>query len=505
MAFLTLIRPPTVASRHSYSIPVTPPLGLAYIAAALREEEHRVQFIDALAEDLAQIRPSVHPELVYQGLSIEQVIARVDPATEAIGLSSMFSLEWPHLKALVAALGKAFPGVPIILGGEHPTATYEYILRTCPAVTCVALGEGDQTIQDFAKVLDGKLKLDEVASIAFRDSEGKVVRSAGRPRVRDVDSLPSPAWDLVPVRTYLDGGYGYGVDLGRSMPVLATRGCPYQCTFCSSPQMWTTRYVMRAPDRVLDEIERYQREYGATNIDFYDLTAIVRRDWILEFCRGIERRGLKFTWQLPSGTRSEALDREVLGQLAKTGCTNLTYAPESGSPETLKRIKKKVTLEKIRDSMREAKRAGINVKCNLIIGFPDETRGDVYRTMLFMWRMALLGVDDSPLFLFSPYPGSELFALLKERRRIAEMDDDYFASLACYMDMGVVSRYCERIGPWELNLYRSIGMGVFYAMTYLSRPARIFRTIRNLLNSKSETVIEQRLLDMMKRRAAVAG
>lgn len=505
MAFLTLIRPPTVASRHSYSIPVTPPLGLAYVAAALREEGHRVQFIDALAEDLAQIRPAVHPELVYQGLSIGQVVERVDKSAAAIGLTSMFSLEWPHLRALVAALGKAFPGVPIILGGEHPTATYEYILDTCPEATYVALGEGEETIQDFAKFLDGKLELSQVGSIAYREPDGRVARSPARPRVREADRLPAPAWDLVPLKAYLDGGFGYGVDLGRSMPVLATRGCPYQCTFCSSPQMWTTRYVMRSPERVLDEIERYLREYGAKNVDFYDLTAIVKRDWILEFCRGIDRRGLKFTWQLPSGTRSEALDREVLGALARTGCTNLTYAPESGSPETLKRIKKRVTLERIRDSMREAKRAGINVKCNLIIGFPDETRADVYRTILFMWRMALLGVDDSPLFLFSPYPGSELFALLKSRGRISEMSDDYFASLACYMDMGVVSRYCERIGPWELNLYRTIGMGVFYALTYLSRPARILRTIANLWSRRSETVFEQRLLDMWKRQAAAAG
>src|SRR5262249_38566659 len=138
-------------------------------------------------------------------------------------------------------------------------------------------------------------------------------RTAPRQRIRDVDAIPRPAWHLFPVSNYLDGGFTYGVNLGRSMPILATRGCPYQCTFCSSPAMWTTRY--------------------------YALTAIIKRDWILAFCRELERRGLDITYQLPTGTRSEVLDEEVLAALYRTGCRNICYAPESGSPETLARIK----------------------------------------------------------------------------------------------------------------------------------------------------------------------
>ena len=111
---------------------------------------------------------------------------------------------------------------------------------------------------------------------------------------------------------YIDGGFTYGVNLGRSMPILATRGCPYQCTFCSSPAMWTTRYYVRDVADVVDEIASYVERYAATNVDFYDLTAIIKRDWILAFCAELERRGLDITYQLPTGTRSEALDEEVL-------------------------------------------------------------------------------------------------------------------------------------------------------------------------------------------------
>ena len=141
--------------------------------------------------------------------------------------------------------------------------------------------------------------------------DGKIVRTLPRGRIKAIDDIPWPAWNLVPLENYLSNGLGYGVDLGRSMPLIATRGCPYRCTFCSNPTMWTTKWIARKPNLVLDEIEHYINKYGAENIDFYDLTAIVQKEWIAEFCRLIKKRNLKFTWQLPSGTRSEAIDTEI--------------------------------------------------------------------------------------------------------------------------------------------------------------------------------------------------
>ncbi len=123
--------------------------------------------------------------------------------------------------------------------------------------------------------------------------------------------------------------------------------------------MWTTRYTTRAPALVVDEIEDYVRRYRVENIDFYDLTAIVKRDWILEFCRLLDARGLRITWQLPSGTRSEALDEPVLRAMYRSGCRNVSYAPESGSERTLEAIKKKVKLDRLEalDAHRRARRA----------------------------------------------------------------------------------------------------------------------------------------------------
>ena len=497
-ARITLIRPPAIASRHAYSVGIVPPLGLAYVAGALEAAGHQVTAIDALGEAPLARHASTHPLLVALGLRIPEIIARIPADVQGIGVSVMFSQQWPHVAAMLRAIRTVFPRVPIFVGGEHATATWRYLLEECPEVTICVLGEGEETAVDVADWIAGHRSLEEIPGIAIRH-HGLPHCNSRRQRIRELDQIPRPAWHLFPLESYLSKGYGHGVNLGRSMPMLATRGCPYQCTFCSSPNMWTTRYSLRSISSVVDEIDDYVARYGITNIDFEDLTAIIDRDWILAFCAEVQRRGLRITYQLPSGTRSEALDAEVLAALWRSGCRNLTYAPESGSPRTLKAIKKKVHPSRVLDSMRTAKNLGMNIKANLMIGFPDERRRDLFRTMWFGLRAAWLGVDDIPLFPFSPYPGTSFYEELRRDGTLPPPDDDFFAGLG-YMDMTGTISMSRHISTVELNLYRIVGMSAFYAIGYLRRPSRIRRTIRNILANRSETVLEQRLVEHTQRR-----
>jgi anaerobic magnesium-protoporphyrin IX monomethyl ester cyclase len=499
-ARITLIRPPAVSSLHAYSLPIVPPLGPAYVAAALEAAGHHVSVIDALGEAPLARHPSAHPQLVALGLTIAEIVARIPADVQGIGVSVMFSQQWPHVAALLRAVRAAFPRVPIFLGGEHATATWEYLLEKCPEVTLCVLGEGEDTAVDVAAWIAGHGALDGIPGIAFR-RDGFAQRTAPRYRIRALDQVARPAWHLFPLENYLSKGYGHGVNLGRSMPMLATRGCPYQCTFCSSPDMWTTRYYVRSPSSVLDEISDYIKLYGISNIDFEDLTAIVKREWILAFCAELERRDLHITYQLPSGTRSEALDGEVLAALWRSGCRNLTYAPESGAPRTLKAIKKKVHPNRVLDSMRIAKELGINVKANLMIGFPDERRRDLFQTLRLGLQAAWVGVDDIPLFPFSPYPGTALYDELRRDGRLPPPDDDYFAGLG-YMDMTRTPSMSRHIGTFELNVYRTVGMSASYAIGYARHPWRLLRTLRNVMTGRSETVLEQRLAEYRQRWAA---
>ncbi len=262
------------------------------------------------------------------------------------------------------------------------------------------------------------------------------------------------------------------------MPIVATRGCPYQCTFCSNPQMWTTLWKAREPEEVISEMKTYIAKYRAENFDFYDLTAIVKRDWIVKFCRLLIAENLGVTWQLPSGTRSEAIDSEVCALLYASGCRNLSYAPESGSDEVLTMIKKKISVDKMLDSMRACVKEGLSVKVNIICGFPDEKWKHLRETLRFIFKVAATGVDDLSINQFSPYPGSELFDRLVKEGKVV-LDDRYFETLSYYSSMTNAHSYSNHLSSREILIYKTLGTAAFYLTAFTLHPLRMFTTILN--------------------------
>ena len=492
----------------SDSGPLTPPVGPAYLAASLRAAGHTARIVDGIGENPFQVTPLFEDKVIALGLKSEEIVARIDPDTDIIGISCMFSQDWPEVRRIIQLARAKFPTVPIIAGGEHITAAADFTLDSTPEVDLCVIGEGEETIVEIANAFDTGQSYEHIPGLMLRSKGSKdlLKRSAGgnystgsRARIRDLDSIPLPAWDLVPLQNYLDNGLGYGVDLGRSMPMVATRGCPYQCTFCSNPEMWTPRWYARKPDLVLDEIQLYMDKYGATNIDFYDLTAIVKREWIIEFTNRILERGMKFTWQLPSGTRSEAIDEEVTRLLYESGCRNMSYAPESGSPEVLKRIKKVVKLDRLEKSVLSAVKNGMNVKLNIIMGFPGESRKELAQTVRFLARMGRAGVHDAAISLFSPYPGSELYHDLRKSNRIPELSDEYFLSLCAYKDFAQTVSYTDDVTPKALNTYRILGYATFYGAQYAMRPWRAVRLLSNLVQQKQESRLDKSLQDFARR------
>ncbi len=498
MAIATLIRTPSVVARFALTLNRTPPLSIAYLAGSLTAAGHEAQLIDAVGEALGAMHPAYQPEILVNGLTNDEIADRIRPDTDFVGISCLFSHEWPLVRDMISTIAERLPGVPIVLGGEHATAVPDQCLEEAPALRACAIGEGEETVVELVEAFAAGGALNDIAGIVFRSDDGPV-RTQARARIRNVDEIPAPRWDLVPIEAYLDGGLSFGVDRGRTMPMLATRGCPYQCTFCSSPKMWTTRYTTRDPAMVVDEIADYAERYGAVNFDFYDLTSIVKRDWILAFCQHLLERKLDITWQLPSGTRSEALDEPVLEAMFRTGCRNITYAPESGSKATLEAIKKKVRLERLEDSMRNAVRLGLNVKANIMIGFPNEDRENLRETLSFIWRMARSGVHDVSVWSFSPYPGSELFDELRRAGRLPALDDKYYASLLSYSDVSGAVSYADAFDSKSLQRYRLAGLLLFYVTSYLSRPARPLRSLRNILTQRYESRLEMSFGNLVRR------
>jgi radical SAM superfamily enzyme YgiQ (UPF0313 family) len=465
-----------MASGLSQASSSCPPLGLAYLAASLKQAGHRVNGIDSIGEAPSQFTSIGRPGFLCRGLTPKEIHSRsLDYWPDLIGISVMFTHEWPMARKTIELLRQAHQSAWIVAGGEHVTAAPEFCLEDCPEIDACVCGEGEQAMLDIAAYCTDR-----------------IVRRA---RIRDIDSIPGPEWTVFPIEPYLDNGLGFGVNRGRSMPILATRGCPYECTFCSSPQMWTTKWQARRPEFVLDEMEDAIRRYRVTNFDFYDLTAIIKRDWIIEFSKKVIARNIQCTWQLPSGTRSEALDRDALDVMSAAGCRDVSYAPESGSEATLKRIKKKVFLPRMLDSMKAAVSTGMDVKANIIIGFPEDTHRDILKTFLFILRMARAGVHDIHLNGYLAYPGTELFNQLNVR-----MNDDYCYGLIENNSTVTAGRsHSEHISNQMLAIYRFLGLALFYGVRYLLRPRDLYRMTRNIYRGHEETRGQHEIINMIRR------
>jgi radical SAM superfamily enzyme YgiQ (UPF0313 family) len=494
---IVLIRPASVLpiTAHNVSVLDAPPIGLAYLSASLKQAGHRVRLIDAFGEAPRQLTPDAEGYAI-NGLVNEQVVERIPADVDLIGVGCMFSNSWIYCRRTIALIAARFPGIPIIVGGEHPTADYERLLKRVPEVLCCVLGEGEETVVDVAAHLSLGLGLDDVAGLAVRDADGTVRATPPRRRILEVDDIPWPDWTSVPLSNYLDNKLSHDPYDARSMPIVASRGCPYQCTFCSSPQMFGTKWIARDPEQVCAEIKHYHHTLGARYFEFQDLTMVIRREWIIEFAKVLDREQLDIEWCMPSGTRSEALDPEVLAWMKRSGCRSFAYAAESGSPAELARVKKRVNLPRMLASMRDAVKLGLVTRCHLIFGMPGQTKRDVLRTLLFVARVARAGAHDLACYAFSPYPGSELYDRLVAEGRIDTESEDYDRVLAqnIFTNYALRRSWTPHLPAWSLGWLCVATMALFYVLQFTLRPARLLAVARSLAQKRPQTYFQRMLL-----------
>jgi len=493
---VALVRPNVVMMPQSLSFwgPV-PPIGLAYIAAVLRDAGHDVDVIDSVGEAIEQFEDFDSPagRMRRIGLSPEQILDRIHPDTQVVGLTNMFVHEWGVLRDLVEAIKARFPDVVIMVGGDNATAFWPWMFEQTDAIDYCVLGEGEATAVALVDRVAAGRSMAGLAGIASRvplEAGGDGACDTGLSvRSRKLSEIPLPAWDRFPIDEYLAFADFWGVHHGRSMPILATRGCPYKCSFCSSPQMWTTRYVVRDPDEVADEIAGYVRDHGVQNINFSDLTAITRRKWTLEFCDALEARDLDITWQLPTGTRAEALDAEVLQRLYDTGCRYIKYAPESGSERMLEIYDKRLKLSTILDSLREARKVGLVTGINIILGHPEETWKDVWLSFRFMVKAARAGCNDCGVVTFGPYPGSEDFHGLVERGEV--VIDEAYPYVALSRGSTESVSYNPRMTNRQMRAAQWSMMIVFYAIGSVLHPSRLVNHVRSFFSGRENSAVDQ--------------
>ena len=379
---IALVNTPFIEVKDNH--PLLPPLGLTYLAAALEQNDHEIKIIDCPASNFS------HEKLKKELSSF---------APDIVGITSLTpTIDSAFHSARVAK--EAAPNAQVILGGPHATFLDKEVLSQEAAIDIVVRGEGEQTIQEIAQGSNNTNTLGNVSGITFRNENGQILQTPNRAFIKNLDDLPRPAYKYLNLEDYRLFGKLH-------MPIMASRGCLYQCSFCVSSQMWGGKYRTRTPKSVADELEWLRDEHGADGVQFHDdiLTPEVKR--ITEICNEIIKRKINVPWGCQA--RVDQISKEVLVKLRKAGCNEVSYGIESGCQKILDAVKKKTSTEQNEKAIKMAKEAGIFVAVTALIGYPGETKENVKETLDLLRRAE---PDDIWLCIATPYPGTELRGLL---------------------------------------------------------------------------------------------
>ncbi|MBF0140507.1 MAG: radical SAM protein [Magnetococcales bacterium] len=400
-----LIAPPSNASN-----PVLP-LGLAFLAASLRKNGWAVQVLDIWAEQL----------------TADEVVQRVKAlAPDVVGVSIMSPNLVLAMRTIVQI--RKVSNAVIVVGGAHPSALPEQCLRDFPAIDFVVQGEGDESfVALLERIRDRSTDFSGIPGIYYR-LQGTIHSTGGSGFVKDLNVLEFPARDLFPLSLYTTHP-PYGKNKAY-MNMITSRGCPYQCTYCSS-SVSGRKYRGISPQRMVEEVELIISRYGVREIHFYDDDFTMNRKRVEQFCDLIVAKGISIAWSCT--TRVDLVTPELLRKMRESGCWLISYGVESANSDILKRIKKGYGLAEVEQAFLWTKQAKIRTVAYLIVGLPGETPETIRETAEFSLR---LDPDFVSWGIHTLFPGSPMFAeAVRERPKLIAAYHDA-ASNSIAQDLG---------------------------------------------------------------------
>ena len=395
---VTLINPP----RYSISVNpfksggYIPNLGLLYLAASLEQADFKVCLIDAINAGFTQkVEVVIGDQRLFRyGLSYQQICQQIDRETRYIGISIPFSNSARIVEELACVIKGNFPHIPIIVGGVHASTLPPQSLTK--EVDYVIVGEGEEV---FTKLVSG-VSPDEIDGIIYRS--GNQIMDHGRaPFIVDLDNLPFPAFHLLDTEKILSVS-ARGTQNKRSLSIITSRGCPFDCEFCSVHAVQGYKWRPRSPENVLLEIRYYQENYQVNHIEFEDdnLTFLPERaEAIFE---GMLTLVKPLTWSAHNGVRVDRLNYDLLKLMKKSGCTRLNLAIESGCENTLKLMGKKLSLDKVEEVVKSCAKLKISTTGFMLVGYPGETQASFTESIKFFRRMLELGLSEVAPFIVIP-------------------------------------------------------------------------------------------------------
>ncbi len=388
------------------------PVSLLYLGGMLEAEGVPVRILDGQCDDLSE------PALL-------RTIEEMKPAFVGITMLTPTSFDAHKIAAIVKS---RYPKMCVLAGGTHPTVLPDEVMED-RNIDLIAISEAEHTIMEVYEVLTngGEPKdLKNIAGIWYRDGD-EVVKTTDRPLFSDLDKLPLPMW------------HGVKMDLYHQVPdssfarpmrvMMSSRGCPFKCIFCSARQVSGFKYRAHSAERVVHEIEILVEKYNARQIIYLDDNFIISKKRVFEICELIMKKGYhkKVVWT--AAGRADEVNEPLLKAMKDAGCKMISFGIESGSPRLLELMKKGEKKEHIEKAVAMARKAGLKTRGTLILGFPTETREESIETIEFAKK---LGLDFAKFSLATPYPGTALYNIAKERGLLNGKDWSRFNSQAGY-------------------------------------------------------------------------
>ena len=374
------------------SYQIIPDLGLMYLASALRDTGYDVSILDCRRE----------------GLDYDDLADRLEAMKPGIVGIKSYSNEAGRVARMASVARKVLPESVIVIGGPHPSLDPIGCLESMKDVDYAFLGESERSLPGFVEWIKSggsNGPPSTVKGIAYRGPEEITVREPEFSE--DLSDLPVPAWDLMPPDTYPDEAAGIFVPGFPAAPIMLSRGCPFRCSYCGGRYIMGGRLRYRPVESIMEEIDLLQSKYGVKTFTFVDDSFTCNHEKAIEVFEALAARSRKIHFTFPNGIRVDSLDLRMLDAMERAGCYSLALGIESGSDETLERMKKKQSTGLIRAKVKLIRQnSGIKVTGFFILGYPGETIEEVKGTIRFAVE---LPIHHAHFCLFIPIPGTPVF------------------------------------------------------------------------------------------------
>ncbi len=354
----------------------SPPLGIAYVAAAFEAAGCEVRIFDYIVSH-------------YSKEKLSAQLAEFQPDAVGVGCVTM---NFYDAQQIISDVKNCNPEIITMMGGPHVSFTAEETLRNYPEIDLIFIGEADDTVIEFAPLLKQKNKWRNISGIVYRQGD-EIVNNGKRDFIMDVDRIPMPGRHLLPISRYRALGYPVSIITGR--------GCPHSCIFCLGRKMVGSKVRRRNPQLVLDEIQQIIN-LGFERINIADDLFASDAQRVKEICNGIKERNLKFIWS--AFARVDTVNQEMFDAMAAAGCDSISFGVESGNPEMLKRIKKGIKREQVVQAVKMCHQAGMIAHASFMVGLPGETKETLKQTADFAASLNVL----FGYHYLAPFPGTTL-------------------------------------------------------------------------------------------------